>query len=222
MEKISDRLLIVISEKTDERKRWKTLEGISGISSGAWQNFWRGKQRPTAEMLEALGRNWPEYAFWLTTGLTDPMRGHIAPQTLKSGFPVVRGKLQTFAVQEWQHKLELMRNNAADTASEDEKRTRREELGLLLKTEADVPPVFGSYEEVMKLYGEAGSYQYVELVLDDELHRIEDMRLHEERALIEAKLGWEKNLKYSIVIDSFMKKGKKTVMSIRDWFLPKV
>ncbi|PQP07986.1 hypothetical protein C5615_37005 [Burkholderia cepacia] len=30
-------------------------------------------------MLEALARRWPEYAFWLATGLTDAANGHVSP-----------------------------------------------------------------------------------------------------------------------------------------------
>lgn len=37
-------------------------------------------------MIEAAGKEWPEYAFWLTTGISDPDYGHVAPGS--AGFPV--------------------------------------------------------------------------------------------------------------------------------------
>ncbi|MFM2466661.1 hypothetical protein P0D87_23665 [Paraburkholderia sp. RL17-368-BIF-A] len=36
-------------------------------------------------MIEALARLMPQYAFWLSTGLTDPKYGHVAPEN--EGFP---------------------------------------------------------------------------------------------------------------------------------------
>jgi hypothetical protein len=35
-----------------------------------------GRQRPTWEMIELVGRTWPEFAFWLVTGIDDPEHGH--------------------------------------------------------------------------------------------------------------------------------------------------
>jgi hypothetical protein len=37
-------------------------------------------------MIEALTRLWPQYAFWLATGITDAVNGHVAPP-LVQGFP---------------------------------------------------------------------------------------------------------------------------------------
>jgi hypothetical protein len=40
--------------------------------------------KPYAEELEALGRLWPEYAYWLITGSEIPEAGQISPMTNKS------------------------------------------------------------------------------------------------------------------------------------------
>jgi hypothetical protein len=53
-------------------RRWqKYLEEETGIVAQQWKNVSLLKQRPTAYMLEALARRWPQYAFWLLTGFED-------------------------------------------------------------------------------------------------------------------------------------------------------
>ncbi|KAJ3472822.1 hypothetical protein NLI96_g13243 [Meripilus lineatus] len=73
------RVRTVIRATTSERRRLKELEEETGIASTNWKNVWTGRQRPTAHMIEALARRWPQYAFWIATGLTDTDNGHTAP-----------------------------------------------------------------------------------------------------------------------------------------------
>ena len=73
------RMREVIRAVTSDKRRLKELEEETGIPSKNWKNAWLGTQRPTAHMIEALARRWPQYAFWLSTGLTDPKNGHTAP-----------------------------------------------------------------------------------------------------------------------------------------------
>lgn len=77
---LSDRLKAIIEWGTNEGRRWKELEACSGIAANSWQQMWRGRQRPTTEMIEAIAQEWPAYAFWLVTGLTDTAAGHTAPR----------------------------------------------------------------------------------------------------------------------------------------------
>lgn len=65
---LSDRLKIVISAETKSSRRYADLENVSGIPADHWKSFWHGKQRPTAEMVEAVCKNWSIYAFWIATG----------------------------------------------------------------------------------------------------------------------------------------------------------
>ncbi len=83
---LSSRLKAVVEEKTTEYRRFKQLEDLTVIPADTWKSWYHGRQRPTAEMIEAAGRKWPEYAFWLTTGISDPDYGHVAPGS--AGFPV--------------------------------------------------------------------------------------------------------------------------------------
>jgi hypothetical protein len=77
---IIQRVLSVIRATTSDRRRSKELEEETGIPDRNWKQVWNGKQRPTAHMIEALCRRWPEYAFWLATGITDERNGHTAPR----------------------------------------------------------------------------------------------------------------------------------------------
>lgn len=77
---IIDRVIDVIRSSVDDRRRLKELEEETGIPSGSWKNVWSRKQRPTAHMIEAIARRWPQYAFWLVTGITDETNGHTAPR----------------------------------------------------------------------------------------------------------------------------------------------
>jgi len=43
---------------------------LTAISPTNWQNVMRRKQRPTAEMIEAVARVWPEYVAYISTGKT--------------------------------------------------------------------------------------------------------------------------------------------------------
>lgn len=79
MRTIADRMRWVIGNWLPERKRFTTLEKLSGIPSGHWKNFWHGKQRAHEHMIQALARQWPEYALWLVTGIDDPEAGQTFP-----------------------------------------------------------------------------------------------------------------------------------------------
>ncbi|WP_186165182.1 hypothetical protein [Burkholderia gladioli] len=78
MEKIGDRLKQLIAAKTDDRLRYVQLESATGISADLWKNFWFGRKKADAEMIEAASKTWPENAFWLATGITDTQFGHVA------------------------------------------------------------------------------------------------------------------------------------------------
>lgn len=73
------RLLEIIKQGTDEAKRFKSLEQLTGISGATWRTFWNRSGAPSGEMIEAIATRWPQYAFWLATGGTDPVAGHVAP-----------------------------------------------------------------------------------------------------------------------------------------------
>lgn len=82
---LSIRLRSIVVEGTTEYRRFKQLEELTGIQADTWKSWYHGRQRPTADMIETASKAWPEYAFWLVTGTTDPEYGHVAPRD--QGFP---------------------------------------------------------------------------------------------------------------------------------------
>lgn len=74
---IYNRARTLIEQSTDPRQRFKELSERTGISAESWKTFWNRGTKISGEMVEALGRAWPQYAFWLATGITDAPHGHI-------------------------------------------------------------------------------------------------------------------------------------------------
>jgi len=70
---------------------WGKLANQTGIVATRWRKAYTHQQRPTPDMIEALCRLKPEYAFWIATGITDAENGHKAPATALP-FPEWRGE----------------------------------------------------------------------------------------------------------------------------------
>ncbi|HBN8613193.1 hypothetical protein P3C94_11080 [Pseudomonas aeruginosa] len=75
---IQDRFREVIRHNTSEARRFADLQALTGIPATSWNKTYNRKQKPSAEMIQAVAQTWPEYAFWLATGVTDARSGHIS------------------------------------------------------------------------------------------------------------------------------------------------
>lgn len=60
---------------------WERLAQLTGIASKRWRQVHARKQRVTSDMVEVLARTYPQHAFWLVTGITDALNGHVAPRS---------------------------------------------------------------------------------------------------------------------------------------------
>ena len=69
---IEDRIRSVMNLAADSHRRFKQLEEWTAIGSDRWSAVSLGRQRPTAEMIEALCSRFPEMTLWIATGRTDP------------------------------------------------------------------------------------------------------------------------------------------------------
>jgi hypothetical protein len=76
---IASRLKLVVLAETLEKRRFPSLEERTGISENTWRTWWNRGGTPGGGLVEGAGRAWPEYAFWLITGLTDVEYGHRMP-----------------------------------------------------------------------------------------------------------------------------------------------
>jgi hypothetical protein len=57
------------------------LEKQTEISSGKWANLRTKKQRANEDHIRAICNLYPEYAYWITTGMELPKEGQISPGT---------------------------------------------------------------------------------------------------------------------------------------------
>lgn len=78
---IASVLVMFSNRKFAGRGFWEKLASRTGISSQRWRSVFMRRQNPTPEMIEIVGKLWPKYAFYLTTGITDTSNGHTAPIT---------------------------------------------------------------------------------------------------------------------------------------------
>lgn len=80
LKSIKSRLIAIIESAVNDSRRFKDLEEMTGISGATWRTFWnKNNDTVSGEMINAVSICWPQYAFWLATGITDPDAGHVAP-----------------------------------------------------------------------------------------------------------------------------------------------
>ncbi|MEB0137641.1 MULTISPECIES: hypothetical protein [unclassified Undibacterium] len=85
---------------------WERLGFFTGINSKRWRKVYARDQRITSDMFQALAQLFPDYAFWLSTGITDAANGHIAPYTAQI-FPERIYETSYAAHQYFTHSLNL-------------------------------------------------------------------------------------------------------------------
>ncbi|EAR22468.1 helix-turn-helix domain-containing protein [Nitrococcus mobilis] len=73
-----------IGEKIREIREAEGLSRASfaeriGIPKDTVMRIEQGRNDPRATILIAVTRQWPKYAYWLMTGLSQPEAGHISP-----------------------------------------------------------------------------------------------------------------------------------------------
>ena len=79
---IRERVLLVIRAVTTDARRFKEMEERTRVPAQTWRSFFnRDGALPSGVMLEELGREWPQFAFWTMTGIDDWEAGHVAPPT---------------------------------------------------------------------------------------------------------------------------------------------
>lgn len=85
---IRDRVLLLIRAVTTDSRRFKELEERTKVPAATWRSFWnRDGALPSGAMLEEIGREWPQFAFWTLTGIDDWENGHVAPHTAEQIAP---------------------------------------------------------------------------------------------------------------------------------------
>lgn len=76
---INQRLRSIIDMELAEKNKFGLLEKISSIPQNTWRTWYVRNSFPNALMIESVSKNWPQYAFWLVTGVEDGIAGHQCP-----------------------------------------------------------------------------------------------------------------------------------------------
>ncbi len=76
---LSERLRHLIETVTPPTRRFVALEEATRIKAETWRTWWNRGGKASADMIEGIGAAWPEYAFWLVTGVPDLPHGHRVP-----------------------------------------------------------------------------------------------------------------------------------------------
>ncbi|UXY55082.1 helix-turn-helix domain-containing protein [Pseudomonas tohonis] len=58
----------------------RDLEKLTGIDRTKWYALRNGRRRANEEDISSLVAAFPQFAYWLTTGLTAPEAGQISPE----------------------------------------------------------------------------------------------------------------------------------------------
>lgn len=108
LRRVVDSLTEFIPVPEPGRGYFERLTEYTGISTQRWRKVFHRRQRPTPDMIEALARLFPQYAFWIATGITDSSNGHVAPANAQT-FPERLYVEADAASQYFRHSLVLFR-----------------------------------------------------------------------------------------------------------------
>lgn len=114
MSNITDRMKTLVNFKTTELKKYKEMEELTHITAASWRSWWNRGGPPSGEMIEAVCAIWPDYAFWLVTGITDFDHGHNSPLLTKEKRP------RTAALDLFAARIEAMRWSETNSATEED------------------------------------------------------------------------------------------------------
>lgn len=131
---IEDRFILLLREDGEPYGYWQGLESRTQIAAARWRKAYTRQQRPTTDMLEAIGRLKPQYAFWLMTGVTDAANGHTAPVTALTFPEMPRHKLgDPHAEEYFRRSIELSRDlyRVVDPDVDDDTRLKISETTLV-------------------------------------------------------------------------------------------
>ncbi|MCY0915289.1 hypothetical protein INH39_08450 [Massilia violaceinigra] len=95
---LSERLRELIEVVTPPTRRFVALEEETGLKAETWRTWWNRGGKASADMIQAAGKTWPEYAFWLVTGTEDFFSGHTSPRIRKSPHVQLRERSAAKAV----------------------------------------------------------------------------------------------------------------------------
>ena len=216
MKKIKERLVAVIASETDPRKRFKQLEDHTGISKGSWTAMWHDQQRPTAEMIEAVAKLWPDYAYWLACGDTEPEFGHVAPASVPSTYPCINAEANRLKSQERHIKQQLLSQVPDDPESQQSFYAAKREEGFKAIEKLGNPAPYWHFKHLMKAFQQEAKDDLFLVEIYPELLELRIKRMKAEKDLNELVCKARINLRNTKEIDDMALHGTDVVMDAID------
>lgn len=182
MEKISERVIMVIAAHTPEKNRPLLLEDKTGVAAESWRKMLAGKQRATLAMVEEVAKQWPDYAYWLACGDTEPEYGNYAPMTAVQAF-TARGEPSEARTKERIYKQKLLEK--LDAASIESYEALDEAIFKAReKQESSVPYLW--LERLLRSFGESFHPRLALLENDDELIELRRLSMEDAEAMLKS------------------------------------
>ncbi|GAQ30431.1 hypothetical protein K6V18_06595 [Ralstonia insidiosa] len=197
MTEIATRMRWLIETQVTEHRRFKALEAMSGISAEAWRAFWNDRQKPSSEMVCALAQAWPQYAFWLATGITDPDYGHVAPIS-SPGYTVLKGREQPASTAEFRYLIDLLRHEPQSDRELAEQKGEILKVVMENKTANPLRATYSNFQRALEGYDEAGRDEFYMVETDQELSEIRKRRDDEINSTAEAAKQWRTYVRQNI------------------------
>ena len=181
--KLPDRLTKILEAEMPAARRYKDLEEKSGIGSHSWIAISRGRQRPTSEMIEFVAKQWPDYAYWLATGVTEPQFRHVAPVTYSEEYPVFRGEKSEVASAARRYEIERLKKMPAEAAERAAYvKALHDEVVQLQENEKFLAD-FHAYRRHARLMGSEGPDSLYMAAQDPELQALQQRWYEEDKDL---------------------------------------
>lgn len=192
---IRSRMIAIIKKVSNEDRRFKSMEEATRISGATWRTFWNRDSAPSGEMIEAVSEQWPQYAFWLATGGTDPISGHVAPPDAECILEKMNDEVPE-ATEYFKYQMELLsrarersRTVLAKIGVTPELNKRAELLddGLQIEIQKRMPPgsklfVQTSQERTLSIEYEQAREQFMQELHEQKLKKLDELRKRKSQA----------------------------------------
>lgn len=206
MDTISDRFIWLINNQTSETRRFKELEELSGIPAVSWRKAYLRGQRPTVEMIEIVSQQWPQHAFWLATGISDPDYGHVAPRTARASYVIVRGIEQKYSTQEFEYLIaERRKEPQLDEALAEVTGRLVDEVHQQRENDL-IKAKYFNFDKAMHGYGEPGRPELYMIEIDPNLAEIRAQRRTEIDTRKKVAPEWRDYIYKNIKVEKFLNK----------------
>ncbi len=213
---ITDRLLKIIENETDAKNRFKKLDEATDIAKDSWTAVWHRRQRPTAEMIEAIAKLWPDYAYWLATGDTEPEFGHIAPSNIESEWPIENAPPQKWASEERKLKQQMLKQvPESEQEKELQKKIVRDQV-FELRSKLLLPGTYICFKEIGKVLQSEMKDDLFLLEYDAEMRKVRIERYEETKTITDAVSKHRKNLSTTLTLESGLETGINSAKSLFD------